>query len=237
MGTSRRLLVVAFALSIALHLIALPFVHRMPDASAEEHLPDFTVTHIPTPPPTPRPTPTPRVTPQPTAAPRERPSSAPRRVRVVLPHAVAHSGGPTEPADADRGLPPGPAGPDTGPGTSPGTDATAAPAAPAAPTATPQPTPTPLSCARPDVPAATLRPVEPDTPAMAQQQGIFGTVQVVVSLDAHSRVVGTRVQSSPSAVLNAAALAAARASTYRTETRDCIPIAADYLFSVEFAAG
>ena len=69
---------------------------------------------------------------------------------------------------------------------------------------------------------------------MAQQQGIAGTVQVIVSLDAASHIVGTRIQSSPSVVLNQAALTAARQSKFQTEIRDCKPIAADYIFSVDF---
>ncbi|HWT07313.1 MAG TPA: energy transducer TonB, partial [Xanthomonadales bacterium] len=114
-------------------------------------------------------------------------------------------------------------------------DVSATPAPPAAtPTATPKPTPTPLSCARPNVAATTLRTVSPDTPPLAQQQGIAGVVQVVVSLDAQSRIVGTRIQNSPSAVLNQAALAAARGSQFRTEVKNCEPISADYIFSVDF---
>ena len=69
---------------------------------------------------------------------------------------------------------------------------------------------------------------------MAEQQGIQGTVQVVISLDEYSRVVGARIQTSPSALLNPAALAAARASTFQAEIRDCRPIAGDYIYSVEF---
>ena len=117
-------------------------------------------------------------------------------------------------------------------------DVAATGAAPApTPAATPRPTPTPLSCARPNVARDdAARGLEPDTPALAQQQGISGVVQVVVSLDAQSRVVGTRIQSSPSAVLNAAALAAARGSQFRTEVKNCEPVAADYIFSVDFTA-
>src|SRR5437870_5653114 len=85
----------------------------------------------------------------------------------------------------------------------------------------PTPPPTPATCARPNVPATTLRAVEPDTPQIAQQQGISGTVQVIVSLDSSSHVTGTRIQTSPSAVLNSAALSAARQSTFQTEIRDC----------------
>ncbi len=99
---------------------------------------------------------------------------------------------------------------------------------------TPRPTPTPAICARPNVAATVIKAVSPDTPAIGAQQGIYGTVQVVVSLNADSQVTGTRIQSSPSTVLNQAALAAARQTTFRTEIRDCRPIAADYIFSVAF---
>jgi len=95
---------------------------------------------------------------------------------------------------------------------------------------------TSASCAQPNVAATSLHPVEPDTPPLAQQQGIQGTVQVVVSLNAQSEVVGTRIQTSPSAILNSAALAAARQSTFQTEIRDCKPIAADYIYSVDFTS-
>ncbi|MDQ6925212.1 MAG: energy transducer TonB, partial [Candidatus Eremiobacteraeota bacterium] len=112
----------------------------------------------------------------------------------------------------------------------------APPATTPTPTPTPKPTPTPLSCARPNVAATTLHTVAPDTPTMAQQQGIAGVVQVVVSLDAQSRIVGTRIQNSPSVVLNQAALAAARGSQFRTEVKNCEPMSADYVFSVDFTS-
>jgi TonB family protein len=99
---------------------------------------------------------------------------------------------------------------------------------------TPRPTPTPAICARPNVAASIIKAVQPDIPAIGAQQGIYGTVQVVVSLNADSQVTGTRIQSSPSTVLNRAALAAARQTTFQTEIRDCRPIAADYIFSVAF---
>jgi TonB family protein len=110
----------------------------------------------------------------------------------------------------------------------------ALPTAAAAQTSTPRSTPTPAPCARPNVAAMTVHPVEPATPPMAKQQGITGTVQVVVSLDENSQVVGARIQSSPSAILNAAALAAVRASTFQTEIRDCRPLARDYIYTVDF---
>ena len=99
---------------------------------------------------------------------------------------------------------------------------------------TPKPTPTPALCARPNLPASVLRAVAPEAPALAQQQGIQGTVQVIVSLDEYSHVIGARILSSPSVILNAPALVAARQSTFQTEIRACRPIAGDYIFTVEF---
>lgn len=94
-----------------------------------------------------------------------------------------------------------------------------------------------VQCARPNVPATTVYAAFPDAPALAIQQGISGVVQIIVSLDAQNRVVGTRVQSSPSSILNNAALTAARQSKFQTEIRDCQPIAADYVFTVDFVNG
>ncbi len=101
-------------------------------------------------------------------------------------------------------------------------------------TIAPGPMPAATACARPNSAATTIRAAMPDTPPIAQQQGIVGIVQVVVTLDADSNVVGARIQTSPSAVLNEAAIAAARASTFRTEVRDCVPRGGQFIFTVEF---
>jgi TonB family protein len=100
---------------------------------------------------------------------------------------------------------------------------------------TPRPTPTAVICARPNVRASVVQAAPAVVPPLAQQQGIHGTVQVIVSLDPDSRVVGARIYSSPSAVLNQAALAAARQTTYQTEINGCRAIAADFVYSVDFA--
>jgi TonB family protein len=100
------------------------------------------------------------------------------------------------------------------------------------PTAWPLPTAPP--CARPNVAATTFRPATAILPAIAEQQGIAGTVRVIVSLDQSSNLVGARIMTSPSAVLNPAALAAVRATTFQTEIRDCRPLAADYVYPVDF---
>ena len=89
-------------------------------------------------------------------------------------------------------------------------------------------------CTSPNTAARVIRAAMPQLPAMAQQQGIQGKVEVVVSLDEQSRVVGTKIRSSPSAVLNYSALTAARNSTYRAATVHCVPVAGDYVFTVTY---
>jgi hypothetical protein len=91
------------------------------------------------------------------------------------------------------------------------------------------------ACITPELPATTLRAVEPKLSPDVERLRLTGTVHVVVSLDENSNVVGTAVQTSPSALLDQAALAAARASIYRTTVHDCKPVAGRYLFSVGFA--
>jgi hypothetical protein len=95
-------------------------------------------------------------------------------------------------------------------------------------------TPVPTSCAYPNVSAATIDAVEPEYPPLAGALGVQGTVQVLVSLDAFSHLVALKIYSSPSALLNNAALAAARASTFQTQIVNCHPLAANYLYSLNF---
>jgi TonB family protein len=84
------------------------------------------------------------------------------------------------------------------------------------------------------VPATTINAAEPETPQIAQQQGITGVVIVQVSLDENSKLVSAQVVKTPSAILNNAALAAARQSTFKTRVANCKPVADTYLFQVEF---
>ncbi len=79
----------------------------------------------------------------------------------------------------------------------------------------------PTPCTAPDVAPQVLRLVQPDTPPMALQQGIVGDVVVRVTLDGTGAVTATQIMTSPSAILNAAAQSAARASTYQSGTVSC----------------
>lgn len=99
---------------------------------------------------------------------------------------------------------------------------------------TPKPTPTPAACTRPNLPASVVHAVRGVVSPMAEQQGLYGRVDVVVSLDAASRIVGTRVLRSPAGILNQAAITAAQASLFQTEIRGCRTIASDLIYSVDF---
>ena len=100
---------------------------------------------------------------------------------------------------------------------------------------TPVPTPTPLACANPNVPPRTLSAYLPETPAIAQQQGIQGTVEVIVSLDeASKQVAAPVVRRSANKVLEKAAVDAASKSRFQTEIKNCKPLASKYVFVVEF---
>lgn len=61
-----------------------------------------------------------------------------------------------------------------------------------------------------------------------------GMVQVAVSLDEASHVSKVRVVSSTAPELNIAAMERTRRSRFRTEIVNCKPIAADFIFTVEF---
>lgn len=92
------------------------------------------------------------------------------------------------------------------------------------------------TCIVPNLPARTVYPVPPVAPIAARYGGISGVVQVGVSLDADSHIVRTRIVRSPFGVLNESALKSAGESIYRTQHRDCQPMAGDYVFLVYFNA-
>jgi hypothetical protein len=89
------------------------------------------------------------------------------------------------------------------------------------------------ACIADRYPATTLE-AAPVDGRFIPRNGPLGTVVVIVSLNERSEVVGARVQSSPNAAYDGPALAAVRASKFRTEIRNCKPVAADYAFGVTF---
>lgn len=74
-------------------------------------------------------------------------------------------------------------------------------------------------------------------PAEAPQaaEGETGTAQVKVDLAATGAVLGVEIyKTAGNLFLDRAAMRAARASTYKAETRACESVGGSYLFTVEF---
>ena len=92
--------------------------------------------------------------------------------------------------------------------------------------------PPPGACIAKNYPATTLEAGTQD--AFGSYTLARGTVYVLVSLDESSRIVATRIQSSPNPELNMLALSQTRRSKFRTAIIDCKPVAADYVFGVTF---
>ncbi|MFN2459354.1 MAG: energy transducer TonB [Candidatus Velthaea sp.] len=236
----QNFLAYGFIISVALHLVFGPLVKMQRTQPEEEKVSVIKRDVVPTPPPTPPPTPKPTPTPPPTPPPKQTPPPVKHTPQPVVPKikintakSTAHRGGPSERANThtEGSINGVPQGTSTGPATTP-VPVVATTAAPAPPTPVPTKPPT---CAQPNVAPHVVNAVQPDTPPIAQQQGITGEVSVLVTLDSNSKLSGApSIQKSPSAVLNGAALRAARDSTYQTEIANCVPKAATYVFVVEF---
>ncbi len=93
----------------------------------------------------------------------------------------------------------------------------------------------PFVCTERNVPPATIHAVPPVFSANAIATRAHGRVEVLVTLDQHSRVMWTRIVKSDNHLLDAESMRAALLSTYRTRVSDCVPQAADYLFTVDFS--
>ena len=92
----------------------------------------------------------------------------------------------------------------------------------------------PATCARRYSAPMTKHAVEPDVPRAAAQQGITGLVKVNVMLDERGVPQSARIASSPSALLNASALDAARRSEYAPAVFLCKPIPSAYQFVISY---
>jgi periplasmic protein TonB len=231
----------AFALSIVLHAVTLPFFGLKAQARERPESERFSVTDVlhvkaPTPPP-PTPTPAPPTPPpQSTPTPSRRTNLAPpahHTIHVVtLQHDARSHPGHASVAITNVGTDAGISGvPATG---SPGPQttglATEAPAS-APPAATPKP-----SCPNPNVAAGIKgQAAEPAFPDAARLQGASGTTDVEVMLDATGTAVAVSVHTSSGfAVLDRAALDAARATAYTPEVVDCVKTAGQYIFRADF---
>lgn len=261
-GRFRSFLGRAVVLSLALHLLILPFFaglrtpHARPEAQQTPlaiavYTPTPRPTEPPTPPPTPPPpTPTPPPqTPPPTPPPSAAPTPPPAKNTPPPPatpppqtHLRVHA-----PVVRDR---PGPARPraDRRPGTEQGNPngtkaagpaASGLPAPPPAGSAPPAPpaapAPTVAACKVPTADAHVTNAVEPDYPEVARQQGATGRAEIKVTLTATGAVGEVAVfKSSGNAALDLAAETAAKASTYAPQIVDCKAVGGSYRFSADF---
>jgi TonB family protein len=89
----------------------------------------------------------------------------------------------------------------------------------------------------PDRDARVVNVATPETPTIAQRQGITGEVAVRVDLDAAGDVIATTVTRTANPLLNAAAIAAARASTYAPAIAGCVAVSSSAEFRVAFSSG
>lgn len=91
------------------------------------------------------------------------------------------------------------------------------------------------ACVAQDFPAFTISIGTPPAPAGWKTPG--GRVTVVVSLNAQSQVVGTRIQQTPTPALDDYVLQTVQLSRFQTEIRDCKPIATDYVLALTMKPG
>jgi protein TonB len=226
----------AFLISIALHFALLPFGVRFQQAAVAATPPPeipFTIDFA---------TPQPRLRPKPPVPVRQNlphvsTAALPKHHVAKAPHVSSHqTRGSAHVADNSTSTIAGDAPLSNGDGTGNGLGSSDGDAgSPASPepiaTATPKP-----SCAKPHVDAQIVRAIEPEYPLLAQQQGLIGTTQIVVTLAETGAVIDARVYAgSGSLVLDEAALAAAKRSTYSSEIDDCKRVGGSYLFRAEFA--
>ncbi len=213
---SNRFLMWALALSLAAHAVVIYWAQGIDvgHAYAPDPAHPVVIEHRH---PKPPPPPLVIVTPEPIAF--VRPAKPHQHLPPTPPKLTYNS--PGQPGDTHFGpiTPPiGPIGPDPGP------------TGPVEPTTAPGPV-----CTAPDVAARALDPVTPDTPELAQEQGLTGTTQVKVTIDVAGAVTDVSVyRSSGSTLLDAAALRAARESTYKADIRNCEAVSGSYLFTATF---
>jgi TonB family protein len=211
---ARKILLLAFAISLIVHLFLAGYIRwpalLRPHEETVAKVRITTVARVPkhTPPPPPTPAPTPRATPR-------------ARASIVPPRTVAH---------AAKGLPVSPK--IVGPGVSAHT---------LPPPPTPAPTPVAAastSCVHnttdPTV-SATADPAE--IPPEVRAAKVSGTAAINVSLDPQGHVLDAAVsQSTGNTGLDGVAIQIARNSTYTPKYVDCKAVAGSYTFTVKFVA-
>jgi protein TonB len=221
----RNYLAWSFALSLLVHLIVAPLARTL---QVHEQAQEITYplalstrpplrTIVPTPPP---------ATPTPKPLPRAATTSAPPQFhRIVAVQTHTLGAGHSRPRFTPSAY------------TSPGVAVSPEAVVSAAATASAQPEPTKASCSQPHLDPRTENAVQPDYPDLAREQGASGTAEVRVTLDARGDVLSAVIeQGTGSTLLDNAAVAAAKASTFSPEIEDCLPVGGTYLFRADFSA-
>lgn len=232
----------AFAISLGLHLLGGPLIPWKQAHSEEQQVEKVSVTKkikvkVPTPPPPtptpPPPTPPPKSTPPPVHSTKPPP---PQQLKVQPPKTANNNAGTTSSekrydvkSGSQSGVPQGvPKAPPAAPAVAPAK----------VPVSTPPPTPPPtpkVSCAVPNAEAQATNKYQPETPEIAKQAGATGTAEVQVSLSASGSVTGASIiKTTGNSALDEEAKKAARQSTYAPKKENCVPVAGDYKFVVEF---
>lgn len=172
--------------------------------------------------PPPKPTPTPPPTPTPTPPPplKNTPPPISLKLHVVQSHSGGVSNGPVEQAYT-----PPPVGNENGVPTAVPT------VAPTAGPATAAPSTGPVELTDSEI----INKVSPEYPQMARDENIQGDVTVRVTIGPQGQVVAAVISSSSgNPLLDAAALKAARETTYRAPTLNGVPTQRDYLVIYTF---
>jgi protein TonB len=247
----RGLLLWGFGVSLAVHAILGPIVgrYRTPIAETTEvsivSLSRRTTIKLPTPAPTPQPTKAPTPPPSPIV---------PQAVRTALPQPVAarvpqahlkiNVYRATSAKDKASTEEPYHAQPGSQAGAPQGVLASAPPGSLAAPAAVPantaapvMPTRTPpAQCAVPDAEARVNQLAQTSYPDSARELGITGDVDVLISLSASGAVIDASIyRSSGNRALDAAAMRAARETTYLPAVVACQAVPGTYTFHDSFS--
>lgn len=231
-----RFIYTAFVLSLLFHAVATPLLtqfFKIQPEHQQEQISKVTVQKaIVKPPPTPKPTlpPTPPPTPPPSTPQPATPQPVkqkPQQVRVHVQHLQNNtsgvSGGQAVNASSKGAVAPPAAGPVQ----------TAAPVtpAPAPPTAPPV-----AACAVPNRDPQPINKAPADYPDMARQQGASGEADVKVTLDPSGHVIAAVIaQSTHNPLLDSAAIAAAKQSSFSPQITNCKPVGGVYIFQVVFS--
>lgn len=208
----RRLLLIAFTCSVALHLLAIHLV-RWPLATPVEPPRYVTLSKrmfLPITKATPRPTPPPPLRARPKVSSKIAP---PRIARSVLAAVRAATGLVAVPTAAPKVVLPTPA-------------------------LSPHPLPSANGCSQPNAgPAVATGATPPPIPPAARGSNTSGESRIRVNLDSHGVVLSTNLlTSSGDAGLDQVATAMARASTFTPRLVQCRPVASSYAYAVKFVA-